>query len=49
MTAMIGRRVCMWVAWLVIAVGLSELAAAPGAVLGLAARELSGWVTVLGD
>ena len=46
---MIGKRVLVLMAWLVIVIGLSELAAAPGAVVELAARELSGWVEELGE
>ncbi len=46
---MIGKRLLMLVAWLAIVIGLSELAAAPGAVMELAARELSGWVDELSD
>jgi len=46
---MIGKRLLMLVAWLVIAVGLSELVAAPGAVMELAAQELSVWVDELSD
>jgi hypothetical protein len=49
MTVMIGKRVLMLMAWLVIVIGLSELVAAPGAVVELAAQELSGWVSGFGD